>query len=92
MPSVLSVDLIDEKLVACGNIMAPHTALYAWEGKSVREIEIAALLKTTEDKFAAVDAYIQLHNGYETPCIIGWNTEAAHAPFESWVKDAVTQA
>ena len=42
--------LIEEDLATCGNISAPHTAVYPWKGELKKDEECAALIKAPFDK------------------------------------------
>ncbi len=39
----IAAALLDERLIACANIMAPHTALYSWKGKREESREVAVI-------------------------------------------------
>ena len=51
--------LVAEKLAACVNIMAPCTSIYHWQGKIESAAEIPLLIKTTEQRYAAVEADLE---------------------------------
>ena len=80
--------LLEEKLIACANILAPMTSVYEWRGRVECETEIPALFKTSRATASkARDRLMALHP-YEEPAIIGLATdaEASSAPFARWVK------
>lgn len=77
--------LLEKQLIACANIMAPHTAVYMWEGKAEKSGETAMILKTRTELFEAVrEAVCALHS-YDCPCIVSWPIENGHAPFLDWI-------
>ena len=79
--------LLDQKLVACANIMAPHMALYRWKGQVERAQEFVVIMKTRAELFDKVkETIIGLHS-YECPCIVSWPIEAGHAAFLEWIGD-----
>jgi periplasmic divalent cation tolerance protein len=79
--------LVEQRLVACANIMAPHEAVYQWKGKVESATEIAIVMKTRSDLFEDVkEAILKLHS-YETPCIVALPIEKGHAPFLRWVEE-----
>ena len=43
----IATRLVEEKLVACANILGASTAIYYWEGKLTKEKEVILILKTT---------------------------------------------
>lgn len=77
--------LLEERRVACVNIL-PHTiSLYMWEGKMEEAEEVVMIAKTTpEGKQAAMDRVAELHS-YDCPCILAFDTTAAYPPFAQWI-------
>lgn len=79
--------LLDKKLIACANIMAPHTALYRWQGQVERTQEFIVIMKTRAELFEKTKEIILKMHSYECPCIVSWPIEAGHAPFMEWIED-----
>ncbi|MEM6781397.1 MAG: divalent-cation tolerance protein CutA [Pseudomonadota bacterium] len=85
----LCAALLERKLIACANIMAPHKAIYRWEGRVESENECAVILKTTQEKFAELEkAVVELHS-YDTPCLLQIDITDAHEPFLKWIGEQV---
>ncbi len=78
--------LVEKKLVACANIMAPHTAVYEWDGKVETGTETAMVLKTRDGLFEDVRAEINVLHSYECPCIVMWPVTDGHPAFLQWVQ------
>ncbi len=68
--------LVEEKLAACANLMATHTAIYHWYGEVKVNEETAILLKTAPDKLAALLPRLQQLHPYEMPVILHWQSSA----------------
>lgn len=62
--------LVDEKLAACINILAPCTSIYCWQGKTERVIEFPLIIKTISACYAALEQVILREHPYELPEII----------------------
>ena len=77
--------LVEKRLVACANILAPHDSLYWWECKVETAQEIAVIFKTSANLFEKVEAAIQDMHSYEVPCIVSWPIEKGHAAFLEWI-------
>jgi periplasmic divalent cation tolerance protein len=78
--------LLAERLVACANIMAPHSSLYWWNDKIETGQEVAVILKTRGELFERVkEAACRLHS-YECPCIIALPIENGYEPFLQWIE------
>ncbi len=58
----IATQLVTEKLAACVNIVPNLTTVYYWDDKLQTGTEVQLLIKTTEHKFAALNARMnQLH-------------------------------
>jgi len=66
----LAVALVDERLAACVNILAPCQSVYRWQGAVERADEVQLLIKTSEARYAALEAAIVAQHPYQTPEII----------------------
>lgn len=62
--------LISENLAACVNILAPCTSVYRWHEKIEHGNEVPLLIKTTEQRYAALQEAICRHHPYELPEVI----------------------
>ena len=58
----LAQHLVEKRLAACVNILSPCVSIYHWQGKIESVNEIPLLIKTTADRYAAVEQAIrELH-------------------------------
>ena len=62
--------LIAGRLAACVNLLAPCTSIYHWEGKVESATEVPLLIKTTQQRYEAVEQCILELHPYELPEII----------------------
>lgn len=81
----ISQALLEEKLVACANIMAPHTALYRWESQVKRSEEVAVIFKTRADLFDRARDIITARHSYDCPCVVALPITDGHQPFLDWI-------
>ena len=77
--------LVDERLVACVNILPGLRSLYRWEGKLCDEGEVLCLMKTRLDLFPALRDRIAALHPYQVPEIIALPLAAGSAPYLDWV-------
>lgn len=82
----ISRTLIEERLAACTNLLAPCRSLYRWEGKIEDSVEHPALFKTAADKAEALIARLAELHSYDVPAAVVWPIGVAHPPYEQWVK------
>ncbi|MEX6633567.1 divalent-cation tolerance protein CutA [Hyphococcus lacteus] len=83
--------LVQEKLVACANILAEMRSVYQWEGNVEIAAETPIIFKTTADAAtAARDRIVALHP-HEVPCVVALPIEkhGSNAGFLDWINDNV---
>lgn len=76
--------LVERRLVACAQIESIES-FYEWDGQVNGEPEQRLLLKTTEDRYAEVEAAIREMHGYALPAIYALPVTQAFAPYADWV-------
>lgn len=77
--------VVNEHLAACANIVDGATSIFRWDGKLCREKETVLILKTTEEKTAALIARIKELHPYECPCVVALPVESGNPDFLEWV-------
>ena len=81
--------VIEERLAACINILAPVRSIYRWKDKIEMADEVAAILKTHHWRAdALIERIAQLHS-YETPCIVSVPIDKILGSYADWVEDSV---
>ena len=82
--------LLEERLIACGNLIPNATSLYRWEGKIQSDAEILAILKTDESRIAALKPrFVELHP-YECPELIITAITDGHPAYLQWIVDSTS--
>lgn len=66
----LARSLVDARLAACVNILAPCESIYRWQGAVQTADEIPLLIKTCAARYAELEAAIRAQHPYQTPEII----------------------
>jgi len=77
--------VVEERLAACINLLAPCTSFYWWEGKVTQSAEVPAILKTSLARADALIARITELHSYDVPAIAVWPIERLPASFADWV-------
>jgi periplasmic divalent cation tolerance protein len=77
--------LIDEQLCACVNIVPAVRSIYRWQGAICDEPEVLAIVKTTDERVAALQARLVELHPYEVPEALVVPTIGGHAPYLAWV-------
>jgi periplasmic divalent cation tolerance protein len=76
---------ITGKLAACSNIF-PIESLYVWNSEMQNDQEYAAILKTSCQKVADLEKYIESQHPYDVPCIAHHQVQVNDA-YGKWVED-----
>lgn len=81
--------LVEERLAACAQIIAPIQSIYWWEGKVCRDDETFFMAKTTKDLFPSlVDAVKKLHS-YKVPQLVFVPIADGSPDYIDWLRDMV---
>lgn len=81
----LAAFIVEERLAACVNILAPCTSIYQWKGAVERAEEVPLLIKATEDRYPQLEAAIRSLHPYETPEIVALPLAAGLPEYLAWV-------
>ena len=81
--------VVEERLAACINILAPCRSIYRWQGAIETADEVPAILKTTSVQADALVARIAALHSYALPCVTVWPIDKLLAGYADWV-DAST--
>jgi periplasmic divalent cation tolerance protein len=82
--------LIEKRVAACVNILAPCRSVYRWQGGVQRDEEHPVLVKTTRERYAALEAAIREAHPHELPEIIAVAVERGLPAYLEWVAAETT--
>lgn len=81
----VAATLLDERLIACANILGPIESLFVWEGVRGEAEEIAVQFKTDAAALEVAIARLGVLHPYDAPAILGWLCDAAHPATAQWL-------
>lgn len=81
----ISRKLVEERLVACVNLVDGATSVYWWEGKVQEEQEVLLLAKTISANVSAVTRRILELHSYSIPCVTALPISGGNLAFLEWV-------
>jgi periplasmic divalent cation tolerance protein len=81
--------LVENKLIACGNILPGVESIYRWKEKVERSSEVLAILKTTRDKFGLLESAFKELHPYEVPELIAIQVSQGLPAYLSWISENV---
>lgn len=79
--------LLEEKLVACTNIIPQINSLYLWKGEIEDDDESILIAKTKTDKVDQVIKRVEEIHSYETPCILQLEVKTGSECYLQWMED-----
>jgi periplasmic divalent cation tolerance protein len=62
--------LLDERLIACANIVGPVSSLFWWEGKIDEASEFLVIMKSRKDLFKRLSERVKETHSYEVPEVL----------------------
>ena len=77
--------LLDEKLIACANILSPMQSIFEWNCVRGEATEVGLLMKTSADLLADLCCRVEQLHPYDTPVVMGWKADAANAATLDWI-------
>ena len=77
--------LIEQRVAACVNILAPCRSVYRWKNDLQHDEEYPMLIKTTAERYGALEAAIRAGHPYELPEIIALTVERGLPAYLDWV-------
>lgn len=81
--------LVDDRLAACVNVLAPCLSIYRWQDQRCEDDEVPMLIKTTASLYPAVEAAIRKHHPFEVPEVIALDIAQGLPAYLSWVSSQV---
>jgi periplasmic divalent cation tolerance protein len=81
----LADGVVAQNLAACVNILAPCRSVYRWKGAVQHDEEHPLLIKTTDERYAELEAAIRGAHPYELPEIIAVPIERGLTAYLDWV-------
>jgi periplasmic divalent cation tolerance protein len=77
--------LLERKLAACVNILAPCSSVYRWKGALQHDEEHPMLIKTTAERYPQLEQALRAGHPYELPEIIAVPIERGLPAYLDWV-------
>ncbi|HEX2204077.1 MAG TPA: divalent-cation tolerance protein CutA [Longimicrobium sp.] len=79
--------LVDERLIACANLLPGVTSVYRWEGAVHAEPEVLVIMKTRRDRLAPLFERAAALHPYQVPELVAAPLEAGLPAYCAWMAD-----
>ena len=86
----LARSLVDERLAACVNRIKSVQSVYRWHGKVEQSEEELLIIKTSRDRFAALEKRVRELHSYSVPEVIALPVIEGSSNYLKWLQDQVT--
>jgi periplasmic divalent cation tolerance protein len=85
----LARTLVHERLAGSVNVLPGTFSVYCWEGEVSESAEALLLVKTTQERYSALEARVKELHPYEVPEILALKVEHELAQFGAWLENSV---
>ena len=90
--SALARTLVEERLAACVNVLAPMTSTYRWKETIEQDREQQLVIKTTAARVPALEARLRDLHPYELPEFLVLPVTTGSEAYLRWVGENTTSA
>jgi periplasmic divalent cation tolerance protein len=80
--------LVDERLIACGNLVPGVESIYRWEGKVETSAEILGVIKTDSAAYERMQLRLKELHPYDVPECIAIPIAAGLPSYLAWIADS----
>lgn len=82
--------LVERRLAACANtVQVPVHSVYRWKGKLESAKEFLLIVKSSQQRFAALEKQIKRLHSYEIPEIIALPIETGSREYLTWLGESM---
>jgi len=81
--------LLEERLIACGNIVDPVSSLFWWKGKIEDEKEVLVIMKSHEKLFKKLSERVTELHSYDVPEILALPIVDGSSSYLDWMKSCL---
>ena len=81
----LGKELVQAKLAACVNVIPEIISIFNWQDEVCQEGEVLMIVKTSGEKFLALEKKIAQGHSYEVPEIIALPIVAGSKKYLNWI-------
>ncbi len=87
LANAIAQAIVEEKLAACVNLLPRVQSVYRWQGAVESASEIPLLIKTTGERYAALEARIRELHPYTVPEIIAVPISHGLPAYLNWLAE-----
>ena len=77
--------LVEERLVACVNIIDGMNSMFWWEGKVQDDLETVLIAKTRAELVPEITERVKKLHSYDVPCVVSVQLLEGNQDFMDWI-------
>lgn len=81
----MAAHLVESRLAACVSVLAGCRSVYRWKGAVEESGEVPVLIKTSAERYPALEAALRERHPYELPEIVAVPVECGLPAYLQWV-------
>ncbi len=85
----IAENVVAQRLAACVNVMPSVYSVYQWQDNVESAKENLILIKTSKDKYPALEKVIKSLHPYEVPEIIALNISSGLPEYLQWLENSI---
>jgi len=90
--AAIARELVGRRVAACVSRLPGLLSVYQWQGKIEEAAEVLLLIKTSQERLAALEAALRELHSYDVPEFLVLPVEAGSAAYLEWLFASVTEA
>ncbi len=79
--------LVEDRLAACVNLVAPIRSIYRWEGRIWDEKEWLLIIKTQKHRFEELEKRVKSLHSYSVPEIVSLSITEGSSAYLEWIRE-----
>jgi periplasmic divalent cation tolerance protein len=79
--------LIEERLIACGNLLCGARSIYRWKGQIEDTSEVVVVMKTRKQDWAALLSRLHELHPYDVPELVAVRVAAGAPRYLAWLDE-----
>jgi periplasmic divalent cation tolerance protein len=81
--------LVEERLIACGNLVPNIESIYTWKGAVETSAEVLGVMKTEASRYEAMQGRLRELHPYEVPECVAVSITAGLPDYLRWLSESV---
>ena len=77
--------LVEDRLVACANVIDGVTSYFWWDGKVRSDNEVVLIAKSRAELVPEIETWVKTLHSYDCPCLVVWPIEGGNPDYLSWI-------